>query len=178
MPEMVVRVDKEVERTEAAAASQPTAAPVGKLRRASDISLKDMGTTSSRAESSEPQPDGPPLTEEALKALWAEMLEDLAKESPRLAEQLKDRPLRLEEEDQFVIEVNSSYMDAEIKPHLIPMLTFMRQKGRRKNLNCKVEVVYEEHEATVYYARDKYDVMVKENSELERFRVLFPDVEL
>ena len=58
------------------------------------------------------------------------------------------------------------------------MLTYMRQKSCRKNLNCRVEVVYEEHEATVYYARDKYDVMVKENPELERFRVLFPDVEL
>ena len=58
------------------------------------------------------------------------------------------------------------------------MLTYMRQKSCRKNLNCRVEVGYEEHEATVYYARDKYDVMVKENPELERFRVLFPDVEL
>lgn len=175
---MVVRVDKEVERPDAAAPSQPTAAPVGKLRRATDISLKDIGTSPSRVESADPLPDGPPLTEEDLKALWAEMLEEMAKKTPKLAEQLKDRPLRLEEEDQFVIEVNSSYMDAEIRPHLIPMLTFMRQKGRRKNLNCRMEVVYEEHEATIYYARDKYDVMVKENPELERFRVLFPDVEL
>lgn len=173
----MVRVDKEVERM-AAAPSQPTAVPVGKLRRASDVSLKDMGASASPAASPTPQPDGPPLTEEDLKALWAEMLKELAKTTPRLAEQLGDRQLHLEAEDLFVVEVNSSYMDAEIKPHLIAMLTFMRHKGRRKNLNCKIEVVYEEHEATVYYARDKYDVMVKENPELERFRVLFPDVEL
>ena len=175
---MVVRVDKEVERQAAADPSQPTAAPVGRLRRASAVSLKDIGAPSGTAASPEVLPDGPPLTQEALKALWDEMLEELAKDAPWLAEQLSGRPLHFESEDQFVVEVNSSYMDAEIKPRLIAMLTFMRQKGRRKNLNCKVEVVYEEHEATVYYARDKYDVMTKENPELERFRVLFPDVEL
>ena len=174
----MVRVDKEVAKTEAAAPSQPTAAPVGKLRRASDISLKDFAAPTPRAEGTEPQLDGPPLTEETLKTLWAETLDNLSLTSPRLAEQLKDRPLRFEDQDQFVIQVNNSYLDAEIKPHLIPMLTYMRQKSCRKNLNCRVEVVYEEHEATVYYARDKYDVMVKENPELERFRVLFPDVEL
>ena len=175
---MVVRVDKEVERQAAANPSQPTAAPVGRLRRASAVSLKDIGAPSGTAASPEVLPDGPPLTQEALKALWDEMLEELAKDAPRLAEQLSGPPLHFESEDQFVVEVISSYMDAEIKPRLIAMLTFMRQKGRRKNLNCKVEVVYEEHEATVYYARDKYDVMTKENPELERFRVLFPDVEL
>lgn len=174
----MVRVDKVVERAEAAAPSQTAAVPVGKLRRASDISLKDIGTPPSRAESTEPLPDGPPLTDETLKTLWLETLDNLSHTSPRLAEQLKDRPLRFDDQDLFIIEVNSSYLDAEIKPHLIPMLTYMRQRSRRKNLNCKVEVVYEEHEATVYYARDKYDVMVKENPELERFRVLFPDVEL
>ena len=79
---MVVRVDKEVERQTAADPAQPTAAPVGRLRRASAVSLKDLGAPSGPAATPEALPDGPPLTEETLKALWAEMLEELAKRMP------------------------------------------------------------------------------------------------
>ena len=58
------------------------------------------------------------------------------------------------------------------------MLTYLRRLSHRPQLNCHVEVVYEEHEAVAYSARDKYDVMVQANPMLDNFRVLFSEVDL
>lgn len=105
------------------------------------------------------------------------MIEAMKNELPKLAEQLKDKELRMDEEDFFTIIVNNSFIESEIKPHLIRMLTYLRGKSGRPNLNCKTEVVYEEKEAVPYTPRDKYDVMQKSNPALDTFRVLFPEVD-
>lgn len=105
------------------------------------------------------------------------MLESLGGEMPKLAEMLKGKELRLENEDFFVIIVNSSYAESEIRPNLIRMLTYLRSKSGRPKLNCKVEVVYEEKEKVVYTPRDKYEAMLQRNPALETFRVLFPEVD-
>lgn len=105
------------------------------------------------------------------------MLNAMKEELPKLSEQLKDKKLNIEQEDFFTIEVNNSYLESEIKPHLIRMLTYMRNRSGRPNLNCRIVVVYEEKEAVVYTPRDKYDVMQKSNPALDTFRVLFPEVD-
>ena len=73
--------------------------------------------------------------------------------------------------------MSNSYIESEIKPYLIRMLTFLRSKSGRPNLNCKTEVVYEEKEAKAYTPRDKYDVMQQANPILETFRIIFPEVD-
>jgi hypothetical protein len=123
------------------------------------------------------QNECPPLNQEGLHRCWDAMIEAMKNELPKLAEQLKDKELRMDEEDFFTIIVNNSFIESEIKPHLIRMLTYLRGKSGRPNLNCKTEVVYEEKEAVAYTPRDKYDVMQKSNPALDTFRVLFPEVD-
>jgi hypothetical protein len=123
------------------------------------------------------QNECPPLNQEGLRQCWDAMIEAMKNELPKLAEQLKDKELRMDEEDFFTIIVNNSFIESEIKPHLIRMLTYLRGKSGRPNLNCKTEVVYEEKEAVAYTPRDKYDVMQKSNPALDTFRVLFPEVD-
>ena len=171
VPETVVKVDDEP----SAAVGEAAKTPVGKLRRTMGISIKTPTTTAPAVEQA-PQ-EAPPLSQEQLAAYWAEMVSAMGTELPKLAEQLKGRELRWESDDMFVIVVNNSYLDAEIRPNLIRMLTYLRKKSGRPLLNCRVEVVYEEHEAVAYLPRDKYDVMVRQNPALENFRVLFPDVD-
>ncbi len=154
-------------------------APVGRLHRTMGISVKTepiVAPTVAKEVAEEEAAE--PLTPESLTAHWEAMREAMGAELPKLAEQLKGRELRLEDEDNFVIVVNNSYAEAEIRPHLIRMLTFLRKRSHRPKLNCRVEVVYEEHEAVAYSARDKYDVMVQANPALDSFRVLFPEVDL
>ena len=176
-PETVVTVDDKAARKEpAAVVGEAAKVPVGKLRRTMGISVKTPTTTAPAAVEQAPQ-EAPPLSQEQLAAYWAEMVAAMGAELPKLAEQLKDRELRQESDDMFVIVVNNSYLDAEIRPNLIRMLTYLRKKSGRPLLNCRVEVVYEEHEAVAYLPRDKYDAMVRTNPALENFRVLFPDVD-
>lgn len=185
MSEAVVKMDGEVAKPNTAtgtvAAVVPTSeaiVPVGKLRRANGTSFKDIVARTEVAQIEKTQPVGPPITAEALASLWDDLLNHLVQSKPRLAEQLRERQVRLVDDDMFEIAVNNSYLDAEIKPHLIPMLTYMRQKSRRPLLNCRVVVEYEEHDAVIYTSRDKYDAMLKSNPALESFRVMFPDVDL
>ncbi len=185
VPQTEVKVDPQVgdgqkavaTNTQGAATGTGPTAPVGRLHRTMGISIKTEPiapptTTQEVAKEAEP------LTLESLTVHWQAMLEAMGAEMPKLAEQLKGRELRMEEEDKFVIVVNNSYAEAEIRPHLIRMLTFLRARSGRPKLNCRVEVVYEEHEAVAYTARDKYDVMLRANPALESLRVLFPEVDI
>ena len=121
--------------------------------------------------------EAPPLTQVQLEECWNDLLEAMKDDLPKLAEQLKGRELRMEGEDMFAVVVNNSYLEAEIRPHLIRMLTYLRKKSRRPMLNCRVEVEYEEHEAVTYAPRDKYDVMVRTNPALKKMLELFPEVD-
>lgn len=150
--------------------------PVGRVRRTAGISIKTSAATPSAPQAA--APTALPLTQEGLALHWAAMVEAMRKEMPRLASLLESRELRTEGGDQFAIIVNNSYVEAEVKPHLIRMLTYLRQKSGRPELNCRIEVVYEEKESVAYTARDKYDVMASANPVLNTFRVLFPDVDI
>ena len=150
-------------------------APVGKLHRAMGVSVKtDEIVPEVKATTEE---EAPPLTQGQLEECWKDLLEAMKDDLPKLAEQLKGRELRMEGEDMFAVVVNNSYLEAEIRPHLIRMLTYLRKKSRRPMLNCRVEVEYEEHEAVTYAPRDKYDVMVRTNPALKKMLELFPEVD-
>jgi hypothetical protein len=120
----------------------------------------------------------PPLDDDSFGKCWNAMLEAFAAKEPKLVDTLKNRVVRLDGEDHFVIEVGNSFVEAEIRPHLMEMLEWMRSASGHKLLNCRIEVVYEEREAVVYAPRDKYEVMSKTNPVLETFRILFPEVDL
>jgi hypothetical protein len=120
----------------------------------------------------------PPLDDDSLGKCWNAMLEAFAAKEPKLVDTLKNRVVRLDGEDHFVIEVGNSFVEAEIRPHLMEILEWMRSASGHKLLNCRIEVVYEEREAVVYAPRDKYEVMSKTNPVLETFRILFPEVDL
>lgn len=164
LPETVVKVDPGAEKQ-----------PVGKLRRTMGVSVK---TTSAPPPPAEVEPTHClPLTSETLQQYWADMVEAMQHPLPKLAEQLRGRQLRLEGEESFIIEVNNSYLDAEIRPHLLRMLTYLRRRCGHPLLNCRVEVVYEQKEALAYTPRDKYDAMAQQNPTIEKLRELFPDVD-
>lgn len=165
MPTTAVKVDEGVERV-----------PVGKLRRTMGVNVKTTPTATATAHAEQPETAEAPTLEQ-LVVCWGEMVEAMRDELPKLAEQLKGRELRLEGDDMFVVVVNNSYLDAEIRPHLLRMLTYMRKRCGRPRLNCRVEVVYEEKEAVAYAPRDKYDAMALKNPTIEKLRELFPDVD-
>lgn len=119
-----------------------------------------------------------PITQELLEQYWAEAMTRLEADQPKAVASIRDRKLRLTEPDLFVVEVPNSFITAEVKPHVMTLLTLLRQRSGRPNLNCKFEVVYEQQEAVVYSARDKYDVMSQANPMLATFKVLFPEVDL
>ncbi len=149
--------------------------PVGRIRRVDSISIKTAPVHLDAAQPKETEI--PPLDKDKLYAYWNSMIEAMKGELPKLADLLKDKELRMEEEDLFIIIVNNNFEESEIKPHLIRMLTYLRAKSGHPNLNCKTEVVYEEKESKAYVPRDKYDVMQQANPALETFRILFPEVD-
>lgn len=151
---------------------------VGRVRRVSGISVKPTTVTPADLASLKPHAEHlPPLTVEELKPLWQEMLDRMKEEQPKLVGILKDCELRMDGDDHFVIVVNNSFLESEIKPHLIPMLEILRSLAQRPLLNCSVLVEYEEREAVIYHPRDKYDVMTATNPKLAEFRKLFPEVD-
>ena len=106
-----------------------------------------------------------------------QVLDHLKESNPDLWETLQNRAVRYQGDNTFAVVVNNSFYEAEIKLHLIEMLTFLRNVSGQPLLNCHVEVEQVEHEALIYHPRDKYDTMLKSNPALEHFRVLFPDVD-
>lgn len=151
---------------------------VGRVRRVSGISVKTTSVTPADLASLKPHAEHlPPLTAEELKPLWQEMLDRMKEEQPKLVGILKDRELRMDGDEHFVIVVNNSFLESEIKPYLIPMLEILRSLAQRPLLNCSVLVEYEEREAVIYHPRDKYDVMTATNPKLAEFRKLFPEVD-
>lgn len=151
---------------------------VGRVRRVSGISVKPSSVTPADLASLKPHAEHlPPLTVEELKPLWQEMLDRMKEEQPKLVGILKNRELRMDGDEHFVIVVNNSFLESEIKPHLIPMLEILRSLAQRPLLNCSVLVEYEEREAVIYHPRDKYDVMTATNPKLAEFRKLFPEVD-
>ena len=151
---------------------------VGRVRRVSGISVKTSTVTSADLASLKPHAEHlPPLTLEELKPLWQEMLDRMKEEHPKLVGILKERELRMDGDEHFVIVVNNSFLESEIKPHLIQMLEILRSLAQRPLLNCSVLVEYEEREAKIYHPRDKYDVMFAANPTLAEFRKLFPEVD-
>lgn len=149
--------------------------PVGRLHRTMGVSVKtDVEVPVAKAAVEE---EAPELSQQQLEAYWNDMLDDIKADQPKLAEQLRGRELRMEGVDMFDVVVNNSYIDAEIRPHLIRMLTILRQKSGRPKLNCRVVVEYQEQEALIYAPRDKYDAMLRSNPALEAMRQLFPEVD-
>lgn len=118
-----------------------------------------------------------PLTFEHLKQCWTEMLEAMREPLPKVAENLATREIRFVDEDNFTIVVSNSYVESEIKPHILRILTYLRTKTQRPMLNCRIEVEYEEQESVAYIPRDKYDLMVSSNKALETFKIIFPEVD-
>ena len=149
-----------------------------KVHRKSGISIKMTDVPELRTDHPDTQPAAGPLTQESLEACWKSMLEALAEKEPKLVDTLRDRKITLDGDDHFVIEVGNSFVEAEIRPHLLQMLELMRSTSGHKLLNCYVKVVYEERQAVIYAPRDKYDVMSKNNPALDTFRILFPEVDL
>ena len=149
-----------------------------KVHRKSGISIKMAYTPELKTDPTDLQPAASPLTQEGLEACWKSMLEALAEKEPKLVDTLRDREITLDGDDHFVIEVGNSFVEAEIRPHLLQMLELMRSTSGRKLLNCQINVVYEERQAVIYAPRDKYEVMSKNNPTLDTFRILFPEVDL
>jgi hypothetical protein len=153
----------------------------GRVHRLSGISIKPTGNVPPGSLDTLPtleeQKSLPPLDLETLMPAWTQTLEQLEKELPKLVLTLKEKELRVDGNDHFLILVNNSYTESEIKPHLVQLLGILRKLLGRPMLNCGIEVVYEEKEAIVYSPRDKYDVMSAANPALNTFRVLFPEVD-
>lgn len=156
-------------------------ASIGSVGQAGPASIKGREPDDSQSNESEP------LTLESLNQYWAEMVHAVEGELPTLAQHLKGLNLRQVEDDQaepgtdkgdmFVVEVESNYAESEIKPYLLRILTYLRNKSGRPMLNCRIEIVMPEEEAVAYLPRDKYEVMLEANPVLAKLHVFFPDID-
>jgi len=146
------------------------------VRRVGGVSLKCLSAPPAAAVP-HAAPPPPPLSEERLRELWNLLLEELKKTDPKLCDALTNRPIAYDDEDNFRILVPSSYNDSEIRPHLIRLLTFLREKAARPQLNCRIEVVREEKEDAIYRPLDKYDAMCRTNPNLELLRRILPEID-
>lgn len=148
----------------------------GRLRRSDQVSVKmqDPVTVVPKMEEEKKEP----LTQDELEAAWHDMLNAMHEPLPKLYDQLQDKSVTVDDEESFVITIYNSYTDSEIKAHLIRMLTYLRKRLGRPMLNCHTQIVAPVREVKPYTAKDKYDVMVHENAELDAMRILFPEVEM
>lgn len=119
-----------------------------------------------------------PIDQSLLEQYWAEAMDALEGECPKMVAAVRSRKLHLLDPDLFIIDVPNNFIVAEVKPHLMQLLDILRRRSGRPGLNCRCEVVYEEQEAVIYSARDKYSVMAQSNPMLATFKVLFPEVDL
>ena len=171
-------------------AQQPPAAPaaapaqppvVGRVHRVGGISIKPAAPVRpadlAQLNAAEGNPDQPPLDLDMLTPWWSTALQRLESEQPKLAATLANRKLKVDGDDHFVIVVNNSYVEAEIRTHLVKLLEMLRELSGRRMLNCGIEIEYEEKKAVIYSPRDKYDAMSAKNPSLGTFKVLFPEVD-
>lgn len=173
----------EDEPTNGEACESPSLSTVdlGALKRLHRVSIASIGQVgqvgpgaingTGKAEEAEP------VTLEKLSQYWDEMLHAMEGEFPTLAQHLKGLNLRLEEEDMFVVEVESNYAESEIKPYLLRILTYLRSKTGRPMLNCRLEIVTPEQDAVAYLPRDKYEIMLESNPALAKLHVYFPEID-
>lgn len=169
------------QKAEAKPTEPEQAAKVGRVRRVGGISIKPTNpvapATVAAMVGAEQQKDLPPLTTEMLEPCWEKALQQLRTEQPKLADTLASSEVRIDGEDHFLIVVNNSYTESEIKPHLVGLLSILRREMNRPQLNCSIEVEWEEKEAVIYTPRDKYDALSAKNPALGMFKVLFPEVD-
>ena len=169
------------QKAEAKPPEPEQSATIGRVRRVGGISIKPTEpvapVTVAAMVGAEQQKDLPPLTTEMLEPCWEKALQQLRTARPRLADTLAGREVRIDGEDHFLIVVNNSYTESEIKPHLVGLLSMLRREMNRPQLNCSIEVEWEEKEAVIYTPRDKYDALSAKNPALGMFKVLFPEVD-
>ena len=154
-----------------------SAAPAGVVRRVGLASVKPTTPSAPDEVLKQFHTENRPLDQEGLERAWAEAVSQLPDTLSKVQERVKGLVPHLDNEDDFTINVSNSFVEAEIRPGMIPILTHLRNHTGRSNLNGHIKVVYEEKESIVYAPRDKYDVMVKENPVLDTFKVIFPDVD-
>ena len=169
------------QKAEAKPPEPEQSATIGRVRRVGGISIKPTDpvapATVAAMVGAEKQKDLPPLTTEMLEPYWEKALQQLRTARPKLADTLAGREVRIDGEDHFLIVVNNSYTESEIKPHLVGLLSMLRREMNRPQLNCSIEVEWEEKEAVIYTPRDKYDALSAKNPALGMFKVLFPEVD-
>lgn len=119
-----------------------------------------------------------PIDQQLLEQYWAEAMDHFEPQLPKIVAAIRNQKLQLDGPDQFKVNMPNYFVVAEARPHVMQLLEFLRQRAGRPNLNLEFNVVYEEREAVVYSARDKYDVMAEANPMLATFKVLFPEVDL
>ncbi|MCQ2261475.1 MAG: hypothetical protein MJZ77_08815 [Bacteroidales bacterium] len=172
--EAVERARQEAE--ESARVYTDVSTAVGKLRRISSLSISvDLPTAAAAAPAEAPQQQT--LTLALLEGYWESMLGAMREQYPQLAEHLGVAKLEWVDEDNFVIVVQSSFAESEVRPYLVRILTYLRRKSARGLLNATIKVVHVERKTVAYMPQEKFDLMASTNPVLNTFRVIFPEVD-
>ena len=117
-----------------------------------------------------------PLTQELLQQIWDSYIEN-HKDDTRLVEAMKERKLIVKDENLFEVVLPSGYYEKDYKVFQTDLLEYMRRQTGHVQLQMKMLVDAPQHEAKAYTPKDKYEAMLKMNSELARFRILFSEID-
>ena len=118
-----------------------------------------------------------PLTNETISMYWQRLIE-FKKELPeRIHNSMVEAQPRIEGQ-MIILHTKNAYLEVELRPYMVELLEWLRRASGMPDLNCSVEVEYEQTEAKAYSAVDKYQVMSEENPRLHDLRKLLPDIDM
>ena len=118
------------------------------------------------------------LTDQRLKEIWANLLEDAKAAEPKLYDLIADKVVTLEDGNHFNIEVPSLFFDTLLLDFRTYIHKFFRNATNNDSIQYRTIVKVEKKAAVVYDPKEKFDVMMNENPAMLSLRKLFPEIEL
>ena len=112
------------------------------------------------------------FSEEFLKEKFAEFVEDLRVDKPRMFNAMKDQNPRLGEDFQVVFEMNNSSLeDVFNKEVRFDLLKFLRRELNNSNIQINIVIKpAEPGKSLLYTSEERFEYLSKKNPELNKFK--------
>lgn len=85
--------------------------------------------------------------------------------------------LKLLDQNNFSIVTRNVFFEAKFSSVKAAVISYMRKHTGHVQLNCNVEVILEKVERKAYSPNEKYEAMLRENSQIGVFRKIFSDID-
>ncbi len=116
------------------------------------------------------------LDQEILEKYWNEAINAIpqAKDYEALFDGCS---LRLIDQNNFAIVTRNVFFEAKFSSVKSVVISYMRKHTGHVQLTSNVEVILEKVERKAYSPNEKYEAMLRENSQIGAFRKIFSDID-